>query len=130
MATASPAPATPTRRRVLVVDDNADMADIVVNLLSAVGYDARAAYGGRQAVTTVSQLDPFAVVMDIDMPGVDGHQAAKEIRRIAPGIKLLALTGGSSDADRAAAHAAGFDAFLVKSFAAGDIVQALDDLGR
>lgn len=123
--------APPTaRRRVLVVDDSADMADMVVNLLGAVGYDARAAYGGRQAIDTVAQLDPFAVVMDIDMPGIDGHEAAREIRRVAPGVKLLALTGGSSDNDRAAAMEAGFDTFLVKSFAAGGIVQALEELAR
>ena len=65
---------------VVVADDNRDAADSLVELLGALGYCAVAAYDGRQAVKVCSALEPDLVILDIQMPLLDGCAAARLIR--------------------------------------------------
>jgi signal transduction histidine kinase/ActR/RegA family two-component response regulator len=101
---------------VLVVDDNDDAADSLAALLELEGLRVATAYDGAGAVAAVAAGRPDVVVMDLGMPGMDGYQAARQIRA-APGgerILLIALTGwGQSDARRRTV-AAGFDHHLIK----------------
>jgi CheY-like chemotaxis protein len=116
------------KKRVLIVDDEPDAADMLTTLLIAMGYDARTTYDARQAIEVAAEFQPLVAVLDIRMPGIDGYEAAERLRRADPGIKLLALTGASADNDAELARRAGFDAYLIKSLAAGDIAQALEQL--
>ncbi|MES2076891.1 MAG: hybrid sensor histidine kinase/response regulator [Pseudomonadota bacterium] len=101
---------------VLVVDDNDDAADSLAALLELEGFSVATAYDGAGAVAAAVAGRPDVVVMDLGMPGMDGYQAARQIRA-APGgerILLIALTGwGQSDARRRTV-AAGFDHHLIK----------------
>ena len=102
--------------KILVVDDHRDSADSLSNLLQAHGHETAIAYDGRQALEVFRQFGPEAVVLDIDMPVLDGYGTARAIR-LAPCDRLpvlLALTAlGGHDARRLAFEA-GFDAHLTK----------------
>lgn len=106
-----------THGRVLVVDDNVDAADALAMLLQMHGYETRAAYDGQQAITLCALFEPDVVLMDIDMPVMDGYGAAQELRRHnGKRLVLIALTGRVTAEDRADAVRAGFDAYLTKPF--------------
>jgi PAS domain S-box-containing protein len=115
-------------RRVLVVDDNADAAESLAQLLMLKGHDVRVAYDGLTGVATARAFAPDVVLLDIAMPGLDGYAVARRLREQdgAPPMRLVALTGYGQEDDRRRAIAAGFDGHLVKPPA----VAALDDVLR
>ena len=102
--------------RVLVVDDDRDAADSLVGMLKLWGFTAHAAYDGVQAVLANEALQPCLVLLDINMPLLDGFGAATVIRQSWPGraVRLVALTGRDSDSDRILAVSVGFDAHICK----------------
>ena len=104
------------RRRVLIVDDNRDMADTIAALLSAAGHDVRTVYDGLSAVATALEYRPDVVLLDIGLPGISGYEVARRIRSSEHGrpVVLVALTGYGQDEDRRRAREAGFDRHLVK----------------
>jgi CheY-like chemotaxis protein len=99
-----------TPLKVLVVDDNRDAADTLSLLLVTLGHEAASAYNGAQAVEMASAFEPHCVIMDLDMPRMDGFAAAENLRAVF-GSRLLiaALTGMRRDDSAAQALAAGFD---------------------
>jgi CheY-like chemotaxis protein len=106
---------TPVPLRVLVVDDNADAADMLASLLSAWGHRARAVYDGRAAVDAAKQDDPDIALIDIGMPDMDGYETARAMRHEAgSSARLVALTGYAQPSDVAAALEAGFDRHVAK----------------
>ena len=113
--TDSPAPATPSARRVLIVDDNRDAADTLRQLAAILGNEVEVAYDGRSAVAAFERFAPSIVLCDIGLPGMDGYQIATELRSRACGpLTLVAVTGFAQDEDRRRTAAAGFDHHLVK----------------
>jgi PAS domain S-box-containing protein len=125
-AAVAPAPRPGVARRVLVVDDNVDAADSLVLRLQVDGHDARAAYGGAEALRCVGEFRPEVVVLDIGLPEMDGYEVARRLRASEGGtaLRLIALTGYGQPEDRARALAAGFDSHLVKP-AGFDILKGL-----
>jgi signal transduction histidine kinase/ActR/RegA family two-component response regulator len=103
-------------RRVLVVDDNRDGADMLQRLFEADGFTVATAYDGQEAVETVKRSAPDIVVMDIGMPGMDGYEAVRHIRAQPGGknILMIALTGWGQESTRRLAAEAGFDHHMVK----------------
>jgi CheY-like chemotaxis protein len=104
------------RRRILVVDDNADAADSLAILLGCSGDEVRVAYDGPSALSTAQDFRPEIVFLDIGLPGMSGYDVARHLRAEAafrPSL-LVALTGYGQEADRRRAQEAGFDAHLVK----------------
>jgi CheY-like chemotaxis protein/anti-sigma regulatory factor (Ser/Thr protein kinase) len=103
-------------RRVLVVDDNHDAAESLGTLLSLLGADVRVVYNGRDALEALVTYKPFAVLMDIGMPGMDGLECARQIRGQPENkdLLLIALTGWSQEHDRHRSESAGFDYHLIK----------------
>jgi signal transduction histidine kinase len=100
----------------LVVDDNRDAADSLAMLLGGEGCAVTVAYDGETALTVALAQRPQLVLLDIGLPGMDGHAVAQAIRQrseLSP-IRLVALTGYGQPADRERSQAAGFDAHLVK----------------
>jgi CheY-like chemotaxis protein len=103
-------------RRVLVVDDNPDGADSLAEVLKLLGHEADVAYDGPSAVDkAVSDRFDF-VLLDINMPVVDGYEVARRIRAHAPNgtPRFVAMTGFGSDDDLARSREEGFVAHLVK----------------
>lgn len=116
--------------RVLIVDDNETAAHGIGKLLTLAGYEVSYAYSGQEAIDRVIDWDPFAVVLDIGLPDMDGYAVAKALRSDAKyrGI-LIALTGYSQLEDRQKASEAGFDHHLVKPIGSSELQQVLRPLG-
>src|SRR5262249_36622146 len=116
-----PTPAQPARQaaqawRVLVVDDNRDMADSAAILLRASGHDVRVAYSGKAALEAARAHRPDAVLLDLGLPEIDGYEVARRLRQD-PQLKnarLIAVSGYGQETDRQRSREAGFDAHLVK----------------
>ena len=105
-----------TSCRALVVDDNIDDAQTLADLLTLTGHEARLAYDGVAVVAVAVAWCPDVVLLDIGLPGLNGFEVAKRIRREAAhsAMVLVALTGYGQASDRQRAREAGFDHHLVK----------------
>jgi signal transduction histidine kinase/CheY-like chemotaxis protein len=119
----APSPHPPTRvgesiapSRILIVDDNRDAADMLAGLLIADGHSVLVAYSGEEALRQAAAFKPEVGLLDIGMPGIDGHELASRLRRNSHvgELFLVAITGWGQEEDRQRALAAGFDAHLTK----------------
>ncbi len=119
-----------TRRRVLVVDDNVDAAESLATLLQLSGHEASLAYDGEAAITMAKLVRPDVVLLDIGLPKLSGHDAARAIREQPWGrpMVLVALTGWGQDEDRRKSEAVGFDHHLVKPVDVDALMTLLDTL--
>ncbi len=102
--------------RVLVIDDDHDVADSFALLLETLGATVRTAYDGPAGVGAVAAFEPDLIFVDIGMPGVDGYETARRIRSHHRERRFLlaALTGWGQKEDRLRAQEAGFDLHLTK----------------
>ena len=112
----SPAPRSLPARRVLVVDDNADAAEMLAALLEADGHDVRTAFSGPSALELVEAFHPHVVFLDIGMPGMSGYELAQRLRAKATlrDTMLVAVSGWGQDEDRRRSKEAGLDHHLTK----------------
>jgi PAS domain S-box-containing protein len=103
-------------RRILVVDDNRDSAVSLSLLLELRGHGTRTAHDGIEAVETAESYRPEVILLDLGLPGIDGYEACRRIRREPWGreVTILAVTGWGQDEDRRKSREAGFDGHLVK----------------
>ena len=117
VAAGAAAPPPDSARRFLVVDDNADAAVTLATLLEMLGHTVSVAHSGEEALAAVGAFEPDIVVLDIGMPGMDGYEVARRLKRrtdLARPPLLVAATGWGTEADRSRALAAGFDRHLTK----------------
>ncbi len=116
-AQAGDSPTVPVSpRRILIVDDNVDAANSLSELLKLDGHATVPAFSAEDALSLAESFAPDVVLLDIGLPGMDGYEVAKHLRRSAScgNVTLIALTGYGQQEDRDRAQAAGFDAHLVK----------------
>jgi CheY-like chemotaxis protein len=106
-------------RRILVVDDNLDTANMLATLLRLHGNDVQTVHDGQAALEAVQAGPLDVVILDIGLPGMDGYEVARQMRRQPGGDQLLvvALTGWGEEEDRRRSKEAGFDHHLVKPVA-------------
>lgn len=111
---ASPLPSP--GRRILVADDNADAADGLTNFLRELGHSVRTVYDGNSAIEEARRTRPEIVLLDIGMPGADGHEVARRLREevALKSSLLVALSGYCQESDRQRSREAGFDHHLAK----------------
>jgi PAS domain S-box-containing protein len=102
------------RLRVLVVDDNVDAAESLRDFLSLFGHEVAVEHDGPGGVRRAEERAPDLALLDIGLPGMDGHELARRIRALAPEAYLVAVTGYGQVSDRRASREAGFDRHLVK----------------
>jgi two-component system, chemotaxis family, CheB/CheR fusion protein len=109
-------PAAPAPRRVLLVDDNVDVAESVAELLRELGHDVQIAHTGIAAIAAAAEFRPQTVFLDIGLPGMDGYAVARALRKLTSGNQfvLVTLSGYDQDEDRRRSRDAGCDAHLVK----------------
>ena len=114
-------------RRVLVVDDNTDVADMMSELLAEMGHTVRTANDGTQALELISQFDAEVALLDLGLPGMDGFELARTLRdKQVPSPFLVAVSGYGRASDRERAKQAGFDAHLVKPVSVDSVVRVID----
>lgn len=142
LPTAPPAPAPSTSEslgvtdpamglHILIVDDNRDAADSLAMLLGLRGAVVRVAYGGPAALAVLDAFHPNLAILDLGMPGMDGHELARHIRALPQyrRLPLVAMTGRGQMSDRQHSQDAGFDLHLVKPVAIDALDAMLSDLG-
>lgn len=114
--------------RVLVVDDDPDIREIVKLLLSAEGYQVAEAANGSQAVEMAEEGFDL-IILDVMMPGLNGFQTCQKIRQksIAP---ILFLTARTEESDKTLGFSAGADDYLVKPFSYGELVSRVKAMIR
>ena len=107
----APAPA-----RILVVDDNADAAEMLLMALELFGCEVRAAHSASAALAMAQEFAPEVALLDIGLPDLNGYELARRLRATEHGrrMRLIAATGWGQEKDRQLAFDAGFDHHLTK----------------
>ncbi len=108
---------SPTKPRVLVVEDDPTVRNAVVRVLELEGYEVPVAKDGRSAIDMILEHTPDAVVMDVTMPFVDGMTVCREVRHRRNRVPILLLTARVEVSDRVEGLDAGADDYLTKPFA-------------
>ncbi|MCO7202650.1 response regulator transcription factor [Microbacterium sp. CnD16-F] len=116
--------------RVLVVDDEANLSDLLRMALQNEGWDARTAANGQEALTLVREFAPDLVVLDIMMPGIDGMEVLRRLRSAGNDVPVLFLTAKDAVEDRIAGISAGGDDYLTKPFNLEEVVVRLRAMAR
>lgn len=120
--------ATDRSLRILVVEDRRDAALPLIKLLRSAGHTVELAADGLSGVELASSFQPEAVICDIGLPGIDGYEVARRLRRM-PSLArsfLVALTGYGLDTDRQKALDAGFDCHLRKPIDFSELRSVID----
>ena len=119
------------RLRVLIVDDNLDAAESLATILRLQGYDVMSASNGHEALRIAESARPEVVILDIGLPGLDGYEVARQIRRQPWGAAMLlvAVSGWGQPEDKRRSAEAGLSHHLVKPVNPVDIEQLLADHG-
>ena len=116
--------------KVLIVDDNRASRDLIRAILKTVRCDIREATHGRQALDLIDRERPDLVLLDIDMPGLDGLTVVKKIREDASlaDLPVVAVTAFAMPGDRERGMAAGFTAYLTKPMRAAILRRQVEQL--
>ena len=113
-------------KKVLIAEDNRDGADSLHQVIEAWGHEAEAAYDGQSAVMLAAPFRPDVVIMDINMPIMDGYRAARLLRDSHDQVLLIAMTGTPLVETRARARDAGFHHHFSKPVELADLRRLLD----
>jgi signal transduction histidine kinase/CheY-like chemotaxis protein len=117
----------PTRNKVLVVDDNADIRESLRELLVDLEQDVEVASNGHQGVAQFALQRPHVALIDVGLPGIDGYEVARQIRAAhGPAPYLVALTGYGGEDARVRAREAGFDQHVLKPIRLSVLTEILD----
>src|SRR5262245_55390608 len=116
-------------RRILVVEDNELNLKLVRDVLSHAGFDAIEARTGELGVELAAACAPALILMDLQLPDIDGAQALSLIRASERGrsVPVLAVTAFAMRSDRDAALQAGFDGYMAKPISARELPRQIDD---
>jgi two-component system CheB/CheR fusion protein len=122
-------PLQPSARslKILVVDDNVDMARSIATLLGKMGHTVSTAHDGPAALRSAREHSPEVILLDIGLPGLDGYRVAETLRREPElsHVRLIAVSGYGQAEDRQRAQEAGFDLHLVKPVDLSTLVSAI-----
>jgi signal transduction histidine kinase/ActR/RegA family two-component response regulator len=110
------APAAGGGLRILIVDDNADAAELLATSVERMGHRAEVAHDGPQGLAAAARFRPEVALLDIGLPVMDGYELAAHLRALPglAGLRLIAVSGYSQETDLEHAAAAGFESYLVK----------------
>jgi len=118
--------------RVLVVEDDPDIAQLVAHYLEKAGFTAEITASGRDALTSVATRPPDIVVLDLMLPQVDGLEICRTIRGndATAGVPIIMLTARAEESDRIVGLEIGADDYLAKPFSPGELVARVRALLR
>ncbi|GLX52146.1 response regulator transcription factor [Streptomyces sp. MB22_4] len=119
-----------TPLRVLVVDDDPDLAEVLTGALRYEGWQVRAAADGAAALAAARELTPDAVVLDVMLPDMDGFTVLRRLHETQPEVCVLFLTARDAVEDRIAGITAGGDDYVTKPFSLEEVVARLRGLLR
>jgi DNA-binding response OmpR family regulator len=112
---------------ILVIDDDASIRRLVADVLDIEGYEVRTAEDGYAGLRAIEAERPDCVVLDVMMPGLDGHQVLQRIRATdgGPELPVVMLTAATDDAQAWRAWTEGVDYFLAKPFDPDELLRYL-----
>ena len=116
--------------RILVVDDEPDLVEVVCGALRYEGWETRGVCTGPAAVAAAAAWQPHAVVLDIMLPGLDGLEVLRRLHAEQPEVRVLFLTARDAVEDRIAGLASGGDDYVTKPFSLAEVVARLHSLLR
>ncbi|MGE5459676.1 MAG: response regulator transcription factor [Solirubrobacterales bacterium] len=116
--------------RVLMIEDDRRLADLLVARLRREGHDAQASYDGVEGLDLAASGDFDAAVVDVMLPGLDGMTLTAELRAAGSRLPVLLLTARDTVEDRVAGLRGGADDYLVKPFAFAELLARLDAITR
>ena len=112
------------RTKILLVDDEKHFADTLAARLEMRGFEVRAAYSGPEALTAIA-LPTEVVVLDLRMPGMDGLEVLRELKKSKPDIHVIMLTGHIDDQDERAVYETGAHRVLRKPLNMDDLLGSI-----
>ncbi len=101
-------------RRVLIVDDSIEIAELTAEALRELGHEVRIAHDGNAALATAADFKPDVALLDLGLPSMDGYSLCRKMRSAGLVPRLIALTGYSQPDDKERTRSAGFELHLVK----------------
>jgi len=116
--------------RILVVDDEKSISDLIATSLRFVGFDVRTAASGSEALTVAEEFKPQAIVLDVMLPDIDGFEVCRQLRSEGLNIGVLFLTAKDGMADKVAGLTIGGDDYMTKPFSLEELVARLRSLLR
>jgi signal transduction histidine kinase len=114
--------------RILLIDDNVDSANGLAQCLQSLGHELHVSHNGIEGIAAARRDRPDLVLLDIGLPDIDGYEVAKCLRaeKSLAGLRIIAMTGYSGEADKNRASQAGFDHYLVKPVDFSKLLELLD----
>lgn len=118
----------PRKLRILIAEDHVDAARALGAMICILGYTARVAYDGREALNALDEFQPDIGIFDLGMPHLDGLTLARAVRahQTLHGMRLIALTAWGDPESRRASAQAGFDVHLQKPSSFDEIARSLE----
>ncbi|HUZ39644.1 MAG TPA: response regulator [Streptosporangiaceae bacterium] len=113
------------RQPLLVIEDDADVRDLIADRLRGIGYRVECAATGEEGVALARLETPSLIILDILLPGIDGWEALREIRTASPSRSVSAIVVSIVDANHPPAVV---DAYIVKPFRSSQIVDKVAEL--
>ena len=115
--------------RILVVDDQKEILDILNILLSGEGYEVIQAENGKEALDSLKRMEFDLIILDVMMPQFNGYQTCIEIRKIS-NVPILFLSAKSQDSDKTLGYSSGGDDYLSKPFSYNELLNRVKALIR
>jgi len=124
-----PKPAQPSGLRVLVVDDERALADLVGSYLTRDGFEVSMAYDGQQAIDLARQVDPDVIVLDLGLPLIDGVEVCRVVRTFSD-CYIVMLTARTEEIDKLIGLSVGADDYLTKPFSPRELLARIQAMLR
>ena len=117
-------------KKILVVDDDVQLVDMIHMRLEANGYEVAIAYDGQKALEKVQDQVPDLVILDLILPKLPGEEVCREIRKDEKTVNLpiIMLTGKASDVDRVVGRVIGANYYIPKPFDADELLKKVGEL--
>lgn len=125
----SPSPSSESGQRVLVIDDDRKLCRLITDYLEPLGYAVRAVHTGTEGAALAVEEDWHAVILDLMLPGMNGFEALKQIRKTSD-VPVLMLTARGDEADRIVGLEIGADDYLPKTFSSRELLARLRAVTR
>ena len=119
-----------TAHRILVVDDEANISDLIATSLKFVGFDVRTAASGSEALTVAEEFKPHALILDVMLPDLDGFEVCRQIRNEGHRVGVLFLSAKDEMKDKVQGLTIGGDDYMTKPFSLEELVARLRALLR
>ncbi len=118
------------RTDILIVDDEVDFAETFAERLRLRGFCVSVAYGGELALQILEESAVAVMVLDLKMPGIDGLEVLRRVKKSHPEVEVIILSGHGSELDEAYGRSLGAFEYLRKPADIGDVVEAVKRAGK